>query len=110
MSEVIATHIGLHQKSRMLEIHFNDATQYELSCEYLRVFSPSAEVRSAKNRGESITDKELVTITRVEPVGQYAVRLVFDDGHDSGIYCWKTLKNLGENFALNWQDYKQKKD
>ncbi len=105
MSDVLATHISLHQKSRILEIHFSDATIYELPCEYLRVFSPSAEVRVAKNRGECITGKELVGINRIEPIGQYAIRLVFDDGHKSGIYSWKTLKDLGENFTTNWQDY-----
>ena len=107
MSEMAPTQIKLHRKSRLLEIHFDDASHYELPCEYLRVFSPSAEVRAAKNRGESIVGKQSVTINRVEPVGQYAVRLVFDDGHDSGIYSWNTLIQLGENFTSNWQDYCQ---
>ena len=105
MSEVVPTQIKLHQKTRMLEVHFNDQTSYKLPCEYLRVFSPSAEVKAAKNRGETIVGKEQVSIDGIEPVGQYAIRLVFDDGHDSGIYSWKTLKSLGENHTKNWQDY-----
>ena len=107
MSEVVPTQIKLHQKSRLLEVHFNDQTSYKLPCEYLRVFSPSAEVRAAKNRGETIVGKERVSIDSIDPVGQYAVRLIFDDGHDSGIYSWKTLKNLGENYSNYWQDYVQ---
>lgn len=107
MSEVVPTQIKLHQKSRLLEVHFNDQTSYKLPCEYLRVFSPSAEVKAAKNRGETIVGKERVSIDSIDPVGQYAVRLIFDDGHDSGIYSWKTLKNLGENYSNYWQDYVQ---
>ena len=83
MSEVVPTQIKLHQKSRLLEVHFNDQTSYKLPCEYLRVYSPSAEVRAAKNRGETIVGKEQVSINSIEPVGQYAIRLAFDDGHDS---------------------------
>jgi DUF971 family protein/molybdopterin converting factor small subunit len=107
MSEMVPTQIKLHQKTRLLEVHFSDQTSYKLPCEYLRVYSPSAEVRAAKNRGETIVGKEQVNISSIEPVGQYAVRLVFDDGHDSGIYSWKTLKNLGENYPNYWQDYVQ---
>ena len=107
MSEIVPTQIKLHQKSRLLEVHFNDQTSYKLPCEYLRVYSPSAEVRAAKNRGETIVGKEQVSINSIEPVGQYAIRLAFDDGHDSGIYSWKTLKNLGENYSNYWQDYVQ---
>jgi len=108
MSEIVPTQIKLHQKSRLLEVHFNDQTSYKLPCEYLRVYSPSAEVRAAKNRGETIVDKQQVSISGIEPVGQYAVRLIFDDGHDSGIYSWKTLKDLGENYSRYWQDYVQR--
>lgn len=101
------THIAVHQKSRQFEIHFNDGSEYHLPCEYLRVFSPSAEVRVAKKRGELIRGKESVNIKNVEPMGSYAVRIVFDDGHDSGIYSWKTLKQLGEQYQQNWQQYQQ---
>ena len=107
MSDIVPTQIKLHQKSRLLEVHFNDQTSYKLPCEYLRVYSPSAEVRAAKNRGETIVGKQQVNISSIEPMGQYAVRLVFDDGHESGIYSWGTLKNLGENYDKNWQDYIQ---
>lgn len=107
MSEIVPTQIKLHQKSRLLEVHFNDQTSYKLPCEYLRVYSPSAEVRAAKNRGETVVGKEHVSINSIEPVGQYAIRLAFDDGHDSGIFSWKTLKNLGENYSNYWQDYVQ---
>ena len=101
------THIAVHQKSRQFEIHFNDGSEFNLPCEYLRVFSPSAEVRAAKNRGELIQGKEMVNIDNVEPMGSYAVRIIFDDGHDTGIYSWSTLKNLGDNFESNWASYQQ---
>jgi len=105
MSEVVATQIKLHQRSKLLEVHFDDQTSYKLRCEYLRVHSPSAEVVAAKNRGELVVGKEQVSIDRIDPVGQYAIRLVFDDGHDSGIYSWETLKQLGENYPRYWDDY-----
>lgn len=107
MSDIIPTHIAVHQKSREFEIHFNDGTEYHLPFEYLRVFSPSAEVRVAKKRGELIRGKESVNISKVEPIGSYAVRIVFDDGHDSGIYSWKVLQELSENQQQNWQQYQQ---
>ena len=110
MSDITPTHIAVHQKSRLFEIHFNDGAEFHLPFEYLRVFSPSAEVRVAKKRGEIITGKESVNINKVEPMGSYAVRIVFDDGHKSGIYSWKTLKELGEQQQQNWQDYQRQLD
>lgn len=107
MSDISPTHIAVHQKSRQFEIHFNDGAEYNLPFEYLRVFSPSAEVRVAKKRGEIIRGKEEVNINNVEPMGSYAVRIVFDDGHHSGIYSWTTLKELGEKQQQNWQIYQQ---
>jgi DUF971 family protein/molybdopterin converting factor small subunit len=107
MSEVVPDHIALHQQSRELEIHFSNGAKYHLPCEYLRVFSPSAEVKAAKNRGEIIRGKQDVNISALEPVGSYAIRIIFDDGHDSGIYSWSTLKLLSENFDENWQQYQQ---
>ena len=107
MSTITPTHIALHQQSRELEIHFNDGSEFHLPCEYLRVFSPSAEVKAAKNRGELIRGKQDVNITAIEPMGSYAVRIVFDDGHDSGVYSWSTLKNLSEQFDSNWMEYQQ---
>lgn len=100
------TDIKLHQKSRMLEVAFDDGTRYELSCEYLRVYSPSAEVRG-HGPGQEILQvgKENVNITNIEPVGTYAVCLYFDDGHNTGIYSWDWLKHLGEDHATLWPQY-----
>lgn len=109
MNDIVPTQIALHTKSALLEISFSDQSHYELSCEYLRVFSPSAEARVARSQGKPIIGKENVSIHQIEPVGQYAVRLVFDDGHDSGIYSWQTLKDLAENYKANWSIYQQRK-
>ncbi|WP_455205540.1 gamma-butyrobetaine hydroxylase-like domain-containing protein [Kaarinaea lacus] len=99
------TEIKLHQKSRNLEISFSDGKSFELPCEYLRVFSTSAEVQAAKERGEVIIGKENVNITAIEPVGSYAINIVFDDGHDTGIFSWSTLYTLGQDYEKNWQQY-----
>lgn len=100
------TKIKLHSKSRMLEIHFDDGSEFELSCEYLRVFSPSAEVRG-HGPGQEILqlDKVAVNITAIEPVGNYAVKLVFDDGHNTGLYSWSVLHRLGVDYQRNWESY-----
>ena len=98
----LPTEINLHQRSRILSIGFDDGKTFELPCEYLRVFSKAAEVRAM---AQPVTGKEEVNITRIEPQGQYAVRLIFDDGHDTGIYSWDTLYGLGENKDANWQAY-----
>ena len=100
--------INLHQKSRILEIAFDDGQNFELSCEFLRVYSPSAEVKG-HGPGQSVlqTGKENVSITNIEPVGHYAVKLIFDDGHDTGLYSWAYLYELGENKDALWQDYLQ---
>ena len=98
--------IKLHRKSGVLEIGYADGTRYELPCEYLRVYSPSAEVRGHAG-GEPILvpGKRKVAIERIDPVGHYAVRLVFDDGHDSGLYSWDVLADLGANHERHWQRY-----
>ncbi len=98
--------INLHQKSRILEISFSDGQNFELSCELLRVYSPSAEVKG-HGPGQSVlqTGKENVSIVKVEPVGHYAVKLIFDDGHNTGLYSWAYLYNLGENKDELWKDY-----
>jgi len=96
------TDISLHQKSRVLSLSFSDGHQFDLPCEYLRVFSKAEEVRMTDR---PITGKEAVNIERVEPRGQHALRLVFDDGHDTGIYSFATLYHLGLNQEKNWQDY-----
>lgn len=104
------TEIRLRRKSRLLVIGFDDGKSYELPFEYLRVFSPSAEVRGhgGTDRGLPrilVIGKEDVDINKVEPVGNYAVRLVFDDGHDSGLYTWPVLHELAENFEDYWRRY-----
>lgn len=100
------TEITLHQMSRVLDISFEDGAHFELPCEYLRVYSPSAEVRG-HGPGQEVLQvgKEDVTIRDIEPVGHYAVRLSFSDGHDSGLYTWSLLYELGRDQAANWQRY-----
>lgn len=102
----IPTEIKLHQTSRVLEIHFDDGLQAMLPCEYLRVYSPSAEVRGHGPGEEKLqTGKRNVTITAIEPVGNYAIQPFFSDGHDSGIYSWDTLYDLAINQESYWQVY-----
>ena len=100
------TEIKLHQKSRMLEIAFSDGQRFELPCELLRVYSPSAEVRG-HGPGQEVLQvgKKNVEITDVQPVGSYAVQLVFSDGHDSGLYSWDYLHDLGVNQEVLWKQY-----
>ncbi len=100
------TEIKLHQQSRVLEVHFEDGFECNFPCEYLRVFSPSAEVRGHGAGQETLQiGKEDVNITEIVPTGHYAVKLVFDDNHDTGIYSWDYLYELGKNYEMNWQDY-----
>ncbi len=102
----IPTEIRLHQKSRILEVKFDNGAHFTLPCEFLRVYSPSAEVRGHGPGQETLqVGKEDVTITAIEPVGQYAIKLIFSDGHDTGIYSWDYLYELGENQIALWQDY-----
>jgi DUF971 family protein len=100
------TEIKLHQKSRELEIHFNDGRDFRLSCEFLRVHSPSAEVRG-HGPGQEVLQvgKKNVEITAIDPVGSYAVKLVFSDGHDTGLYSWDFLHDLGVNRDNYWRTY-----
>lgn len=108
-TKVRPTDIKLHQKSRMLEIAFDDGSHFNLSCEYLRVFSPSAEVRGHGPGQETLQiGKENVNITQIEPVGTYAVVLFFDDGHNTGIYSWDWLYHLGVNQERLWKEYLEK--
>lgn len=97
--------LNLLQRNRVLEVEFEDGQQFSLPCEYLRVYSPSAENKTLKAQETVITGKEQVNITAINPVGSYAVQLVFDDGHDSGVYSWKTLYELGQRKEANWQAY-----
>jgi DUF971 family protein len=102
------TEINLHQKSRVLEIAFDDGSRFNLPCEYLRVYSPSAEVRGhGPGQGVLQIGKEAVNIVKIEPVGNYAVCLHFDDEHNTGIYAWETLYDLGKNYDRYWADYLQ---
>ncbi len=100
------TDINLHQKSKMLELEFDDGKKFNLSCEFLRVYSPSAEVQG-HGPGQEVLQigKEGVNITAVEPVGNYAVKFEFDDGHNTGIYSWETLYRLGSNYDALWKSY-----
>ncbi len=100
--------ITLHQQSRQLEIAFDDGSRYRLPFEFLRVHSPSAEVRG-HGAGQEVlqTGKRDVILLNLEPVGSYALKLVFDDGHDSGLYTWEYLHELGQNQSILWQNYLQ---
>lgn len=100
------TEIRLHRGARLLAVTFDDGSRFELPFEYLRVFSPSAEVRGhGLAEPVLVTGKENVNIVAIEPVGNYAVRLVFDDGHATGIYSWTVLHELGTHQARNWARY-----
>jgi DUF971 family protein len=100
------TEIKLHQKSRVLEISFEDGRSFRLPYEFLRVYSPTAEVRGHGPGQEVLqTGKRSVEIRSLEPVGSYAVQPVFSDGHGTGIYSWDYLYELGENQETLWADY-----
>lgn len=100
------TEITLHQKSGILEIAFDDGLRCSLPSEFLRVNSPSAEVRG-HGPGQEVLQvgKKDVMLTAIEPVGSYAIQLTFDDGHDSGLYSWEYLHELGQNQEALWQEY-----
>ncbi len=100
------TDIALHQSSNVLDIKFDDGFQAQLATEFLRISSPSAEVKG-HGPGQEVLQvgKKHVTITAIEPVGNYALRLRFDDGHDTGIYTWDYLYDLAENQEQLWQEY-----
>lgn len=98
--------IKLRKASRLIAVRFDDGNSFDLPFEYLRVFSPSAEVQGhGPGQGVLQTGKENVQVTLIEPIGHYAVRLFFDDGHDTGLYTWEYLYELGERQAANWQAY-----
>jgi DUF971 family protein len=100
------TEIKLRKQSRVLEVAFDDGQRFELSLEYLRVYSPSAEVRGHGPGQETLQlGKHEVQVVKVDPIGNYAVRLVFNDGHDTGLYTWGYLYELGEAQAAKWQHY-----
>jgi len=98
--------VRLHRASRMLELGYGNDESYSLSCEFLRVQSPSAEVRGHGPGQETLqSGKRLVTIERIESVGNYALQFHFSDGHDSGIYSWDYLYALGREREARWQAY-----
>ena len=100
------TDIHLHQVSRVLDITFDDGRAFSMPVEYLRVFSPSAEVRG-HGPGQEVLQvgKREVNVSAIEPVGAYGVKLVFTDGHDTGIYSWDYLYDLGTHQDGNWKSY-----
>ena len=105
----VPTEIKLHQKSRVLEIAFDDGKTFRLPYEYLRVYSPSAEVRGHGPGQEVLqTGKQSVEIRSMEAVGSYAVQPLFSDGHGTGIYSWDYLYELGQNQNKLWADYLEK--
>jgi DUF971 family protein len=106
MSDVRATEIKLRKRSRVLEVAFDDGSRFELPFEFLRVFSPSAEVRG-HGPGQEVLQvgKENVAVLAVEPVGLYAVKLVFSDGHNTGLYSWSYLHELGRERDSRWAGY-----
>lgn len=106
MSNPTPTEIKLHQASRLLEVAFDDGSVFKFTCEFLRVNSPSAEVRGHGPGQETLQiGKENVTIDQLEPVGQYAIKPTFSDGHNTGIFSWQELYRLGVHQEELWQDY-----
>ena len=106
MDEPLPTEVRLRTRSRVLEVAYGPDERYELPFEYLRVYSPSAEVRGHGPGQETLQlGKHEVGVKAVEPVGRYAVRIVFDDGHDSGLYTWGYLRELGRTREEKWRRY-----
>ena len=105
----VPTEIKLHQKSRVMEVAFDDGKTFRLPYEYLRVYSPSAEVRGHGPGQEVLqTGKKSIEIRSLEAVGSYAVQPQFSDGHATGIYSWEYLYELGQNQAKLWAEYLEK--
>ena len=105
VEKISASTINLYRKSRLLEMGFSDGRHFSLPCEYLRVFSPVAEVKIAR---QPVHGKAEANISRIEQKGNYALRLYFDDSYNTGIYSWETLYRLGEDYVYNWAEYLQK--
>ena len=102
----IPVSIELHQRSAMLELKYASGNQYQLPCELLRVLSPSAEVQG-HGPGQEVLQigKKNVKVSEIKPIGHYAIQLIFDDGHDSGLYSWRYLHELCENKTAYWEKY-----
>ena len=106
MSAPRPTGITLHRGSHVLEVAFDTGETFQLPCEYLRVHSPSAEVQGhGPGQRVLVSGKRHVNVASIEPIGHYAVLLRFDDGHDTGIFSWQTLHELGREHEANWQAY-----
>lgn len=106
MSETAPVELRLRTRSRVLSVTFGDGARFELPFEYLRVYSPSAEVQGhGPGQRVLVTGKQQVIVSRIEPIGHYAVKLVFDDGHDTGLFTWKYLRELGARQQANWAEY-----
>lgn len=102
------TDLVLHKASHVLEVAFDDGARFRLPCEYLRVESPSAEVQGhGPGQKQLVAGKRDVNIAAIEPVGHYGVLLRFDDGHDTGIFTWSYLRELGEQQEQRWNAYLQ---
>ncbi|ESQ08179.1 MAG: DUF971 domain-containing protein [Thiohalocapsa sp. PB-PSB1] len=108
-TKVLPTELNLHQKSRVLEIAYDNGARFKLPCEYLRVYSPSAEVRGhTPDQAKLQIGKEHVNIKDMQQIGSYAVKIIFDDGHQSGLYDWQYLYKLGRAWQPLWLDYLQR--
>ncbi len=106
MADPWPTELRLDKDKRVLTVSFDDGQSFALPAELLRVLSPSAEVQGhSEAQRVTVAGKKKVGIVRLEPVGNYAVRIVFDDGHDTGLYVWEYLRELGENQEARWQGY-----
>ncbi len=111
MTTPVPTAIRLHRKTRVLEVAWPDGTRFDLPCEYLRAFSPSAELYGhGLQEPMLVGGKREVNVARIDPVGRYAIKLVFDDGHDTGIFSWELLRQLGERQDVNWARYLARMD
>jgi DUF971 family protein len=109
MVDAVPTEIRVRTQSRVLSVRFDESESYELPFEYLRVNSPSAEVQGhGPGQKVLVRDKHDVRITAVEPIGHYAVKLVFDDGHDTGLYTWRYLRELGKERDIRWAEYQKR--
>ena len=106
MSKPTPTEINLNRKTRSVTVTFDDGESFEMSCEYLRVHSPSAEVQGhGPGQKQIVAGRRHVSILEIEPVGHYAIRLIFDDLHDTGIYSWSYLLELGAEMDSRWNAY-----
>ena len=106
MSDDVPEELRLKDQGRTLEVRYTGGERFRLTAEYLRVESPSAEVKGhAPGDGITVPGKRNVRIARLEPVGHYAVRIIFDDGHSTGLYTWQYLRKLGEENEVRWNGY-----